>query len=205
MAGIEALKGKLIEKNGIAMANQFAVELPSLTGASAETLSVLCKEVNLPGRQIMTADRLVGIFNEKIVNGFSVEDVSMTFYVLNDYGVRKYFDSWTDLIYTDRSRGEVAYKNNYTFPVIIRQLRKPIARFGFDIGPIDINFDIASASIYSVELIEAFPTTIQAIPLSNEGQLVECTVQFSYTDFKVVENKKELIKPNIGLELGGLI
>jgi hypothetical protein len=206
MAGIEDLKSKLIAKNGIAMANQFAVNLPTLDkNTSSDTLNVLCKEVSLPGRQMMSLDRTVGIFQEKVVNGFGVEDVTMTFYVLNDYGVRRYFDEWTKLIYTDIKRGEVNYKNNYTFDVNIRQLQKPLARFGFDIGPFDINLDVGNKSIYSVKLIEAFPTSIAAIPLSNDGQLVECTVQLSYTDYEVIKDERELFDPSININLGGLI
>ena len=206
MAGIEDLKGRLIAKNGIAMANQFSVTLPNLTTAESPSgLNVLCKEVSIPGRQMMSLDRSVGIFQEKVVNGFGVEDVSMTFYVLNDYGVRKYFDAWMDAIYTDRSRGEIAYKDEYTHSVVIRQMRKPIARFGFDIGPLDINFDVSNNSIYSVELLEAFPTTVTSIPLSNEGQLVECNVQLSLTDFRVIKDERELITPNVNINLGKYI
>lgn len=206
MAGIEDLKGRLIAKNGIAMANQFSVTLPNLTTAESPSgLNVLCKEVSIPGRQMMSLDRSVGIFQEKVVNGFGVEDVSMTFYVLNDYGVRKYFDAWMDAIYTDRSRGEIAYKDEYTHSVVIRQMRKPIARFGFDIGPLDINFDVSNTSIYSVELLEAFPTTVTSMPLSNEGQLVECNVQLSLTDFRVIQDERELITPNININLGKYI
>ena len=98
MAGIEQLKGKLTSKNGIAMANQFAVTLPSIGNLDSRELNVICKDVTLPGRQVMSLDRNVGIFNEKIANGFGVEDVSITFYVLNDYGVKKYFDTWANTI-----------------------------------------------------------------------------------------------------------
>ena len=96
MAGIEQLKGKLTSKNGIAMANQFAVSLPSIGEIDQRELNVICKDVTLPGRQIMSLDRNVGIFNEKVANGFGVEDVSITFYVLNDYGVKRYFDAWAN-------------------------------------------------------------------------------------------------------------
>jgi hypothetical protein len=236
MAGIEQLKGKLTSKNGIAMANQFAVTLPSLNGLDSRELNVICKEVNMPGRQIMSLDRNVGIFNEKVANGFGVEDVSITFYVLNDYGVKKYFDTWANemvgMYYKSKPEassedaepeekaavkeaqakfsaslkmGEVGYKNNYSKSITIRQLRKPIARFGFDLGPLDFNFDVGGASIYSVELLEAFPTSLSSIQLSNDGQLVECTMQFSYTNWKVIDDERSLIDSKVNLNLGGLI
>lgn len=236
MAGIEQLKGKLTSKNGIAMANQFAVTLPSMSGIESRELNLVCKDVTLPGKQIVSLDRNVGLFNEKIANGFAVEDVSMTFYVLNDYGVKKYFDAWakkiTGLNYIVKpaeasddaaaeekaaakealaefsnslKMGELGYKNDYSKSIIIRQLRKPIARFGFDLGPFDFNFDVGGASIYSVELLEAFPTSLSSIQLSNDGQLVECTMQFSYTNWKVIGDERGLLDGKLDINLGGII
>lgn len=250
MAGIEDLKGRLISKNGMALANQFSVELPTtigkdpstqtkLSGISAKTANILCKSVTMPGKQIMTVDRQIGIYNEKVVNGFAVEDVTMTFYVLNDYGIKKYFDNWRKVMIgeanlgdklkgVDRNtegeaptaeeaerisrsekeiqdghtidQGAVGYKNDYSGVVKIHQMRKPIMRTGFDLGPISIDFDLLGGSIYSVELIEAFPTTISAIELSNEPDgLVEISVQFSYTNWKVIKDERGLFKPNISL------
>ena len=215
MAGIEELKSKLISKGGMAMSNQFLVELPTLRysgegkavkGMDARTLNVLCKEVNLPGKQVMSLDHTVGLFQEKIANGFAVEDVTMTFYVPNDYGPKKYFDAWRTAIVGEGKNGIVGYKNDYTHDIVIRQLKKPVARFGFDLGPLDINLDVLGKSIYSVKLLDAFPTSLNAIQLSNDqDQIVEFSVQFSYTNWEVVENENDGLVPSIGLNLGGLI
>ena len=243
MSSIEELKGRIISKNGIAMANQYMVTLPPMKGAGSRALNVLCKSVDMPGKQITTLDRAIGIHNEKIVSGYLVDDISMTFHVLNDYGVKKYFDTWRQLMVGDQFTakktkevpaeesekvegpdgekketktvpdgldvGEVGYKlgeNGYAKSIKIHQLMKPQARFGFDIGPFDLNFDLGGSSIYTVELLDAFPTTFQAIQLTNEADgLVEFTVQFSYTDWKVVEDKRSLLSGLLGLNLGGLI
>lgn len=215
MAGIEELKSKLISKGGMAMSNQFLVELPTLRysgegnavkGMDARTLNILCKEVNLPGKQVMSLDHTVGLFQEKIANGFAVEDVTMTFYVPNDYGPKKYFDAWRTAIVGEGKNGIVGYKNDYTHDIVIRQLKKPIARFGFDLGPLDINLDVLGKSIYSVKLLDAFPTSLNAIQLSNDqDQIVEFSVQFSYTNWEVVKNENDGLVPSIGLNLGGLI
>tara|TARA_R110000796_G_scaffold79954_3_gene177165 strand:- start:4860 stop:5594 length:735 start_codon:yes stop_codon:yes gene_type:complete len=243
MAGIEQLKGKLIAKNGMAMSNQYSVELPTqvglatkatkLTGMSAKTANILCKNVSMPGKQVLTVDRQLGIFSEKVVNGFAIDDVSMTFYALNDYGARKYFDSWCkvmlgELPYVTKTpdgntsvetiaaaarkenevndsnlpQGTVGYKEDYVASIKIHQLRKPIMRVGFDIGPLSIDFDLLGASIYSIELIDAFPTTMSSIELSNDGQLVECTIQFSYTNWRVIKDNRGL--GDINLSLGSL-
>ena len=208
MASIEDLKGKLTSKNGIAAANQYRVELPRFGGASSRTLDVVCKEVNMPGKQVLTLDRQIGIFQEKIANGFATEEVTMVFHVLNDYGVKKWFDSWQKTIVADNGsmQGFVAYKNDYVKSIKIHQLRKPIARFGFDLGPLDINFDAFGSTIYSVELIEAFPTTLTSIALSNDPDgLVEVSITFSYTKWKTVKDERSLIEADFNLNLGKYI
>ena len=230
MAGIEDLKSRMILKNGMAFSNQFSVQLPTTVGIGSETGSkelkgidsktanILCKSVTMPGKQILTVDRQIGIFNEKVVNGFAVDDVTMTFYVLNDYGIKYYFDNWRKCMinedpYTDKETvdtlsnklGTVAYKNEYQGVVKIHQLRKPIFRTGFDIGPISLDLDLFAASIYSVELIDAFPTTINSIELSNEADgLVEVSVQFSFTNWRVIEDKRGLANLSANLS-GGII
>jgi hypothetical protein len=206
MAGIEDLKSKIIMKNGMAMANQFAVTLPSLTNdVSSREISVLCKSVDLPSKQMTSLDWNVGVFNEKVVSGFATEDITMSFHMLNDYGVKKYFDEWTKLM-VDEERGNIAYKDQYQKSVKIYQMVKPQMRIGFDLGPLSIDFDLLGNSIYSVELEDAFPTTLGAITLSNDAdQLVEFSVQMSYTKWKVVKDERELLKPKLNLDLGSII
>jgi len=208
MASIEDLKGKLTSKNGIAAANQYRVELPRFGGASMRTLDVVCKEVNMPGKQILTLDRQMGIFQEKIANGFAIEEVTMVFHVLNDYGVKKWFDSWQKTIVGDNGPGNgfVAYKKDYVKPIKIHQLRKPIARFGFDLGPFDINFDAFGSTIYSIELIEAFPTTLTSIALSNDPDgLVEVSITFAYTKWMAVKDERSLLDLDFNINLGKYI
>lgn len=213
MASIEDLKGKLTSKNGIAAANQYRVELPTFDGASSRTLDVVCKEVNMPGKQTLTLDRQIGIFQEKIANGFAIEDVTMVFHVLNDYGVKKWFDSWQKTITGSTLFGDegmplgfVGYKNDYAKSIKIHQLRKPIARFGFDLGPFDINFDAFGSTIYSVELLEAFPTTLTSIALSNDPDgLVEVSITFSYTKWRTVKDERSLLDLDLNINLGKYI
>lgn len=223
MAGIEELKGKIISKNGMAFSNQFSVELPDrvgkkvltkLKGIDKRSANILCKTVSLPGKQIATIDRQIGIYNEKVVNGFAVDDVTMTFYALNDYGIRKYFDSWRSVMIGDSKtagsggmqNGEIAYKSDYVASVKIHQLSKPQVRIGFDLGPLNVDFDLLGNSIYSVELIDAFPTTINSIELGNDlDSLVEVSVTFSFTNWITIKDERGGIEPKIGLNLGGLI
>ena len=185
--------------NGIALTNQFAVQLPSIGGFTGRTLNLMWKSVTMPGKQVTTKDLNIGLYNEKIVDGFLVDDVSMTFYVLNDYHTKLYFDEWRKLMVGEK-RGEVGYKKDYAKRVTIHQLRKPDGtgilgqEYSKEIsigGIFNIGFDFFANSIYTVELIDAFPTTISGIELTNDPDgLVEMTVQFSYTNWEV---KRDLL------------
>ena len=214
MAGIEDLKSKVSLRNGMAMSHQFAVTLPPKAGISSEEMNILVKETEIPGKQIMTSDRAIGIHTEKVANGFAVADLNMTFYVTNNYGPRKYFDAWMNTM-VNEDNGAIAYKKGadginggYTDSITIHQLSKPQVRVGFDIGILDVNFDLLGNSIYSVELQDAFPTTVNAIQLSNDGQFVELQVTFAYTKFKVKKDSRglsDLIDTKLGINLGGII
>jgi len=199
MSSIDQLKSLATSKLGFARTNQFLVNLPTefsgggflsqltsvLTGGTlgGGDLNLLCSQAVLPGKQILTSDRRIGMEFQKIAYGYAVQDVSLTFYALNDYGIRKYFDSWKSRI-IDEATHKPAYKAEYVSPVKIHQLRKPIFNLGVDIGPIDLNLGIGGSTIYSVELIDAFPTTINAVELNNElDGLVQVSVELSYTNW----------------------
>ena len=58
---VNQLKAAVSKGRGLASANQFLVELPSLGVYDTRELNVLCTNVNMPGRQIMTQERLIGM------------------------------------------------------------------------------------------------------------------------------------------------
>ena len=91
MSSIDELKSLISSKGGVAMNNQFMVKLPEMPFSTSRDLNILCRNVILPGRQILTSDRIVGPKATKVAYGFAHDECSMTFQVLNDYGVKKYF------------------------------------------------------------------------------------------------------------------
>lgn len=214
MAGIEQLKSKVSLKNGFAFSHHFAVELPSLAGLDGDTMNVLCKEVDMPGKQILTLDRNIGVHSEKVVNGFATTDLNMSFYMTNDYGPRKYFDKWMSQM-IDEETGNIQWKKGmagsggFAKNITIHQLSKPQARVGFDLGILDINFDLLGSSIYSVTLEDAFPITQNAITLNSQGSIVELQVNFAYTKWEVKKDARgklsDLIDAKVGINLGGII
>lgn len=204
MASVDQLKTLVNSKLGYASANQFMVTLPTdfqsrsilgtitslitnpvgaLTGGNGSNeLNILCNRVSLPGRQVLTTDRTIGMERQRMAYGYAVSEVSMSFYMMNDYGAKKYFDQWYALTVPDRS-GKANYKVNYAKSVKIHQLKKPVRNINLGAGPFNFDIGLGGGAIYTVELVDAFPVTIQAIELSNDlDGLVQLTVDLAYTN-----------------------
>ena len=169
-------------------------------------LNTLCKGASLPGKQILTADRRVGMVNEKVAYGYAVSDISLTFNMLNDYGVKNYFDKWLSLIVEDGYRnGELAsqvvkYKDSYAKPITIHQVSKPQIGFSANLGPISGNIGLGGGSVYSVLLVKAFPTTVNEITFTNDlDGIVELTVSLSFTNWSRVKPSQNFINASIGI------
>ena len=170
MASIEDLKGKLTQ--GVSRPDRYKVILPSEFGVDGETISTLCRATNIPGRQMLTNERTIGMMTQKMPYGFLSDDVNLTFLLTQDYSMRNYFENWqSKIINPGASLYEVAYKNEYAKEVIIQQLNH-----GDD------------SVVYACKLIKAFPTTMQAIELGDDAQnqLVQLSVQLSYTVWEPV-------------------
>lgn len=196
------LRKNLGDTAGTALSG-FAPSVPGLTGNNipdGNELNILCKNASLPGKQILTTDRKIGMTNEKVAYGYAVSDISLTFYVLNDYGILNYLEEWQKLV-LDEELQIAHYKKDYARTVTIHQLRKPLLNLTANLGPIRLSAGIGGQIVYSVELINAFPTTISQIDFSNDlDGLVEITVSLSYTRHKRVEKSSDLIEvvPSLG-------
>jgi hypothetical protein len=179
MSSINDLKGIISGKGGAARNNRFKVILPPINGVTSSEMDILCRDVNLPGRQILTRERTIGLQTRKVAYGFGQEDVSMTFLLLNDYGAKRYFEAWQNTA-INQSTLEIGYKKDYSKKVSIFQL------------------DSQNRNVYKCDLLEAFPTTMNTINLNNElDGLVEVNVQLSYTNWEPTyyENAAPTISP----------
>ena len=191
---VDQLKGAL--SRGLAVPNLFRVYLPALPGiVDTRTLNLLCKNVQLPGRQLLTNERIVGMKQVKQVYAYAQDDASLTFHVTNDYNLKRYFEYWQNLA-VDIETKQLNYPDEYGFEVRIEQLEKGAA---FDL-PVDINFNLGqlnidididlftdAKSVYTCVLEKAFPTTMNAIEFNNDPNgMVELNVQLSYKDWRSV-------------------
>ena len=231
---IDDLKALISNKGGVARSNVFAVALPPIAGLRSRELNLLCSRVNLPGRQITTANRDIGLITQKVADNHAYDDVSLTFRCLNDYGIREYFEAWQDLC-IDQNSLEVGYLNDYAFNIKIHQLARgfgaptyqtpfglpklpPLVNTAVDMflggtvlggtinalqGEIDLGFIGQNDTVYSCELIQAFPTSMGAIELAdaNMDGVVELSVQLSYRNWR---SSKQKGKP-FGLNQSGII
>jgi len=201
-ASIDNLKSTISSGGGIAKANRYLVELPSI-GGSMRSMNILCSSVNMPGKQITTIERRIGMEFEKIAYGYAVDDINMTFIMPNNYLPKKYFDAWMSMQINERSQ-VAAYKNEYQRPIKIHQLQNalPSNAFNIQVGPIGVKLpginDIINTfaakkdinittSAYTVELLDAFPSQVSPIQFSNAADtLVDFNVAIAYTRWQRV-------------------
>lgn len=219
---IEDLKALMNTKLGFARPNKFLVTLPSVGvgggllngligafsamggGASPRELNILCSNATMPAKQVLTNDRRIGMEFQKVAYGYAVDDVSMTFYLMNDYGIKDYFDSWRSTILDEFGQAS-NYKNEYAKTVTIHQLRQPLKGFSKQVGPIRFNAGLGGGSVYSVDLLEAFPIASSAIELNNElDGLVQLTVTFAYTNWRRASGGQNFINMDIDTPFGGI-
>lgn len=198
MASIEEFKGQVSAGGGFALTHQYMVQLPNIPGSnfSARERNALCRVARLPGRQIITQDRQVGLMNQKIGTGYANADVGLSFHVLNDYKAKAYFDAWQDLI-VNQDTQQISYADNYKYSVKIYQMKKgqsfQIFDRTFNIFGLDVNIDVESFTsanaIYGVELEKAFPTTMNGIDLTDGStdQTVEVSIDLSYMNWKRIK------------------
>ena len=219
---IEDIKALANTKLGFARPIKFLVTMPTVGvgggllagligafsggggGASPRELNILCSNATMPAKQILTNDRIIGMEFQKIAYGYAVDDVSMTFYLMNDYGIKDYFDSWRSTILDEVGQAS-NYKNEYAKTVTIHQLRQPLKGFSKQLGPIRFNAGIGGGSVYSVDLLEAFPIASSAIELNNDlDGLVQLTVTFAYTNWRRSRGVQNFINMDIDTPLGGI-
>jgi hypothetical protein len=209
---IEDIKSVFAKRGGAANPNRFAVFMtpPSqslvdidLQGAASGLLSgsfepasflndprdiaILCESCSIPGRQINTVEYSDFRQAIKLPNGYFNTDIDFTFLLTNDYYVRKMFDSWIDSI-IPRSSYRVAYRETYTTDVVIQQL------------------DRQNTPIYGVRLLNAYPTTLNQIDLSNQtaDDLSRLSVTLTYEDY-VPEKPLTSAASGIKNAIGGIL
>ena len=176
MLNISEFRSRLSAAGGIAKPNKFMIELPmNINGGDfdidfKQSLNVFCQTVNLPGKQITTSPREIGIKFEKMIDGYAVDDISITFLLTNNFAAKRYFETWAASA-INYNRHKISYKEDYERDVIINQLDQQ--------G--DVN--------YKCKIKEAFPTTLNPIEMADQANdtFAQYNVQLSYTDWEEIK------------------
>ena len=225
-SSVDELKALANTKLGFARPNRFLVTFPTSFGgsggilgsvlgllniggggASGRELNILCSNTTLPAKVTLTNERRIGMEFQKVAYGYAVDDISMTFYLMNDYGVKEYFDAWRNTAIPEEGGNAFTsnYKSTYAKSITVHQLRQPLKGFTKQVGPIRFGPGLGGGSVYSVELLEAFPIATSAIELNNElDGLVQLTVTFAYTNWRRASNTQGFINMDIDTPLGGI-
>ena len=202
---IDTFKGAVSAGGGFAKTNLFVVQLPvNIPGAppiNSNTLNLICKGAQMPGRQILSSERTIGMKSIKTAYGFLTDDVSLTFHVMNDFKVKEYFEAWQQNVVNTTTQ-ELNYFNEYTRDVDIKQLSKRSSSFQklasglvladaiFELFGGDLLSDsqvagLLNQTVHGVRLQSAYPTTLNGYELNNElDGMVELNVQLSFKNWR---------------------
>lgn len=197
---VQKIQEQASKSGGFAMQHQFVVVLPRVPNTIVESrdINILCRQVNIPGRQMTSLNRIIGVKGQEVSYGFVEDDVTMEFYVMNNWGIRSYFEEWQNLVLNQNTK-YVGYVNDYGKNVRIHALKKGLD-FNFDavrkarnvesllnlLGiNIDIDFNFSQKTSYGVELESAYPKTINAIQLTNDlDGLLSLSVTFTHRQWR---------------------
>ena len=214
MNSVDKLKGVISEGKGLARANLFRIVLPSRIGGSklpifgellnraivagtgalqSEDINMLCTAQNIPGRAIQMHDYQIGLPRKRVAYGFSIEDVTLAFRVPNDYRIKDYFDQWQDKA-VGRNY-ELRFYKDYTEDVQLQALTKSpsvdydrllkLSYAGLDNGSVAQVLFGGDAVTYTINLRQAYPSSVQAIEYSDNNQeMIQLNVQLSYKDWE---------------------
>ena len=156
----------------LARANRFDVFIPVpfiLLGTpyvSTQNLTYRCDVAQLPGRSLDTTPRKTYGPVEKIPYLMTYNDVDLTFLIDDDMKQKYLFDGWINLI-NPYSSNDYGYKDEYSTTITINQ------------------YDVENKLSYSVDLIEAYPVSVNQMDLDwNNDGVHKLTVSFTYTYWK---------------------
>jgi len=177
----DGLRAYLEAENGVAYASRWKVILPQISGTdkpgggsvegqfTIEDLNLVCTAVRLPGIDVVTVDRNIGMVPQKVAVGKTVNPVSLTFYLTNKYTSRKYWQEWMETVVGKGAPYTAGFLSSYGKQVEIQQLDK------------------LGGKVYTVKLEQAYPVTLSEIELNNAAATAaaEFTVTLQYTNYTV--------------------
>lgn len=165
-----------VKSTGLAKTNRYKVNITSPISmrpfmGSSRLISLFCEETSLPGLNIATTQHNVMGEHRQFPYMKNYDNVSMTFYIDNDFEVKGFFDNWLKYISDDSSK-ITSYYSDYISPTI-----------EIDVLPMG-----SESPTHTVILHEAYPKAISSMMLSaNSRDVAKVTVSMNYKYHTVVE------------------
>ena len=150
--------------------------VPPLNSTVSRYLALQCESTELPGRSVLTTD--VEIYGPTFKRPYrtAYTEIPFTFICTNDFYERRLFDTWMESMVPSDTHN-VRYSKN-----ILGE-----SQYTTDIAI--VQYDEFVKQIYAVKLIDAFPISISAMPLSwGEDGFHRLTTQFAYRKYEVITN-----------------
>lgn len=164
-----------VKSEGLARDNRFLVEITPpqaiFNNGVARKLSLYCQNVSLPGMNF--ASNPVTTYGEQreVIYNRQFEPLSMEFLGDNPMNIKKFFDSWQQLIIDPVTR-LVSYYQDYIGTIEISQ--------------IDVSDE--ERPTYKVRLFEAFPKTVSPVNYTSASKdVTKVQVSFEYKYWVPVE------------------
>lgn len=175
---LDDVKATIGNHNGFARTNFFAVTFNGPAGITpdAYVINALCESAQLPGRSISTFEHGMTTQAIKRPYGFINDDVQLTFYVTNDFYIKKIWEAWMNTVINDKTY-KVNYRDDFAHDVVISVL--------------DLNHN----EVHQVTLQKAYPIQISAVELnnSNENEIMRLTVTLTYEQYTTKSNSFEIV------------
>jgi PKD repeat protein len=143
--------------------------------STVRRVSLAAKTANLPGRSLVTVtnENIYGPTHD-IATGQTYGDLSITFYMGQDFGERYFFEDWQKLTF-NHDTFDLNYYNEYVGSIEIFALNKKDER------------------MFGLEIEECFPDSIDGTDLSADATTspAELTVQFKYRKFRNIGTERK--------------
>lgn len=162
-------------RSGLAPKNRFFISFSAPAAANifgnvGADVNLLCEQVVIPGKRIVTVDNATNETTYMYPASYQYSEISLQFYVTNDYFIKTLFDLWANSIVNPQTC-VVAYKNTITTTITIQQLNQQ------------------DYPIFEVTLLNAFVTNINQIDLShgsdNDFQRLNVTISFDNMETRI--------------------
>lgn len=158
-------------------------------------LALRTETTELPGQSVATIEHRIYGPSRKVGYGTIYNDISFSMLCSHNLREKVFFDRWVEHIAgtgnVTENPFDVKYFNEYKSNVIINQYAN----------------DSSKRVIYSVELIDAFPTIVSALPVNHEGtEAHKLNVTMTFHRWKLNDAWKDEIfevrRPGFGSFLG---